>query len=729
MNILFYMFLVFQTPPGVSPHVQAVWLNPDLVSRLYSTSHHLVLATSGGVLFLDPQNLEEQARVPAGGVNRLPSPVAIDLVGVGDTLWVALWKQGVAVGIPTMGTYTFQPYDQNPSFFPALKNVRHIAVSPPFFVEITDTLLAVFHTQHTARPADDDLVFYRFARVSPFGSVSRFLSVAASPESLYVGTDAGLYAAPWAGLTVDSLWIQRYPNDTLWALAWHPGGLAAGTQQGVVYRDTLYAQGLPVGMVAFTGDTLYLDPKGGLLPHRILPDGSEEELSLPDDATDVRDVVQVNGRVVYALGYGDSLNAAWEFYHIGQGLVVEENGTRTRLDLQGPSVCPVVSLDRRGGTLWVLGYQEGRPSPYPVSRWDGETWQTVPRSWLPRPRYIRTFSGGFFVTLWDATQGGLMVFDTTGTLKSHLVPYDPVVTALFVASDTTGLIASYSGDLYRYNLARDTLVYLGNMGGGGDAFPYSLHVDLEGRLWVGRYAGFSVYASPEHLEDLLFSDNGRVPAPVSAFAEDPSGNLWVGTLNGLYFVSADGAEVRFQNPPGILEIYDVLWVRGILVLLTSEGVGFYRAGPELEPIDEITPEDGLPGTPRPDPPGNPFLTTPRHGLVLDLEHGQVFVATDRGVAVLSLGTLFQGPAENQGVVVYPNPLSLGQPRFWITGPSPLTWYGLFTMSGRRVEGLQVFQEEGVLVVDGADRLAPGLYFGVVKTGNDRFQRFKLAVVR
>ncbi len=716
------------SPPVALPSVQQVWLNPDLVSRMVHTSRYLVLGTSGGVLFLDPQSLQEEFRVPEASGEELPYPVVVDLAAVGDTLWAALWKHGVAVGTPATGTYTFRSYDGNPSFFPALKSVRHLAVADSFFVEITDTLLAVFHTRHTARPDDDELVFYRFAGVPPFEGTSEFLSVAASPDSLYVGTDHGLYAAPWEALTADSLWHLRYPTDTVFAVAWQAGWLAVGTGRGAWYRDTLYAQGLPVGMVAFTGDTLYLDPKrpaADSQPRRLLPSGTEEVLDFPEDARDVRDVMALEGRVVYALGYGDTLDPAWENYNIGRALMVEQNGQWQLHDLAGPSVGCVISLDFRNGRLWTLGSQEGRPAPYPVSFLENETWQVASRSWIPTPRHLVTFPGGALVSSWHGSQGGLYVFDTLGTFVRRLQPADPVVTALQPLDDTSGLLATYGGDVYRYR--PDTLIYLGHVGGGGDAFPYALAVDRQGRVWVGRYAGFSVYESLSHLDHLLFSDGGRVPAAVSSMAEDPSGRMWLGTFNGLYVVENQVARQVSTVPAQ--QVYEVQVVLNRLVLLAEEGVGFYTVSETPEEIAWITQE--LPDTPRPDPMTNPYLFSPRHALVLDLAHNAAYVGTNKGVARLDLGDLFSlgGPA-NGGVRVYPNPLNHGQSRFQVVGSSPMEWLGLFRLTGQRVSGLEAEEEiPGTLTVRGTETLSPGLYVGVVRTGDGRTHTFKLAVTK
>ncbi len=725
--LLLTLALTTLSPPAALPYVDQVWLNPDLVSRFYRSPEHLVLATSAGLLFLDPETLQEVDRIPSGLDPSLPYPVVVDLQGIGDTLWLALWKHGVAVGIPTGLGYTFWSYQENPQVFPALNRVRRIALQDSFLVELTDTLVAVFHTHHTARPQDDPLVFYRFADVPPFTGVHRFLSVAASPETLYVGTDHGLYTAAWQDLQYGP-WNRRFPDTTITALAWHQGRLAVGTDQGLWYQGEHYPPETWIGMVAFTGDTLYADPKDSLVSWllRILPDGTQEDLFLPEGAgSDVRDVVALDGRVVYGLGYGDRPDPDWERYNIGHGLVMEQAGQWIHQDLEGPSVNRIVSLDWRDGTLWVVGSQPDRPYLYPVSRFRAGTWLTGTRRWIPTPRQLVALPAGALVSSWSS-QGGLYVLDSLGNLIQHLEPPDPVVTALLPLGDQRGVIASYNGDLHHYDLAQNSLEYLGNVGGGGDAFPYSLWVDSRGRFWVGRVLGFTVYESLDHLDHFLFADEGQVPATVTAITEDAAGRIWLGTLNGVYVVEGQAVQSMAALPQE--PVYDLAFAGGYVLVLTESRLAVYTTDWPPQPVVDLTTETGLPDVPRPDPLDNLYLFAPRHALALD-SSGHVYVATNKGVARVHLGTA-GGPPTSGGLRVYPNPLERGQNLFRVLGPSPLRWWGLYGLTGQRVSGLTAEETlPGVLQVEGSAALAPGLYVGVVQTGEGTVRTFKLAVVK
>ncbi len=726
--VLLSWLLGATTSPPITPQVDRVWLNPDLVSRFYLTSTSLVAATSGGLLFLDPHTLAEIQRIPWNSGNELPYPVVVDLQGLGDTLWLALWKHGVAVVVPSEGDNVVATYVSNPQYFPAMERVKHLALRDSFLVQLTDTLLSVWHLQGTAHPQDDQLRFYRFAGAPPFTSVAHFLSVTASPDSLFVGTDHGLYAVAWPLLDIPEAWHLRMEGYQVAALAWHSGQLAVGTDQGLHYNGQVYAPGQWIGMVTFTGDTLYADPKDstGAPPLRIWPDGNWETVTLPENAgTDVRDVVTVGERVVYGLGYSDRPDPEWERYNLGRALVIEQDGQRAWQDLQGPSLNRIVSLDWHEGTLWVVGSQPHRPYSYPVSLWRQGEWQVGNRLWVPVPRHIVAFSGGALVTCWNS-QGGLYVFDTLAQWIQQITPPDPVVTAVLPLSDTTGVVASYNGDLHLYNLRQGSLEYLGNVGGGGDAFPYTLFEDHLGRLWVGRVLGFTVYEALDRLDHFLFADEGRVPTTVTAMDEDSEGRIWLGTLSGVYVVQGQNVQRVGTLPP--LSVYDLKVLPTYLLVLTETGLAVYTAHWPPELVVEVTRETGLPDVPRPEPLDNLYLYAPRHALALDPD-GYVYVATNKGVARVRLeaaGT----PSEVPAIRVYPNPLDQGQDQFWVVGTSPLRWIGLFRLTGQRVSGVRAEEETpGTLTIRGASSLEPGVYVGVVQTGEGETHTFRMAVVK
>lgn len=114
--------------------------------------------------------------------------------------------------------------------------------------------------------------------------------------------------------------------------------------------------------------------------------------------------------------------------------------------------------------------------------------------------------------IWIGAFDGLRYFNTrTKTQTLHVLPYDA---------------------LYR-----------------GRSQIYSLLVDGDG-LWVGTNGGGLIYTNPESGEQKIFvadlkNKNGLIGNNVSALVKDGSGNLWIGTLQGLAYL--DTKSMKFKR--------------------------------------------------------------------------------------------------------------------------------------------------------------------------------------
>lgn len=140
-----------------------------------------------------------------------------------------------------------------------------------------------------------------------------------------------------------------------------------------------------------------------------------------------------------------------------------------------------------------------------------------------------------------------------------------------------------------------------------------------GRVWAG-VRKLAVLPTGNRSEDQLFKEVGD--ADPLCFAEDPSGTRWIGTVNGLFAVKADGTVIRYTAAAGLPsnDIRDILPLAdGTVWIGTNDGIAVMQDGV----VGTFGIRNGLPGT---------FIFE----LFRD-RAGQIWVGTDVGLSLFKDG--------------------------------------------------------------------------------------------
>lgn len=148
--------------------------------------------------------------------------------------------------------------------------------------------------------------------------------------------------------------------------------------------------------------------------------------------------------------------------------------------------------------------------------------------------YIDVIDGKLFYTSID---GILFSYDSkTNTSKREftLINQDLAVLAFVEDSDNTFWLATASG-LYKVDLSTGMILahyFKGDVISG-------LFKDSNGNLWVSSYSkNVNIIRPNGHVSSLVYDSQGERPFESEAysFTEDSKGNVWIGTLNGIYQV-------------------------------------------------------------------------------------------------------------------------------------------------------------------------------------------------
>jgi len=158
--------------------------------------------------------------------------------------------------------------------------------------------------------------------------------------------------------------------------------------------------------------------------------------------------------------------------------------------------------------------------------------------------WLGTFRSGLF-----AAEPGILNFESVRALGR------PAVTALGQGADNMLWVGTYGRDRFRWN---GSGFVEGEKGLPGCRTMYQ---DRQGGLWVG-----TLINGVEHHRDgqltRYTAREGLASGRVQCLAEDPSGDMWIGTLRGLNRISA-GKVIRFSGE-------DVLTLKSIRALYVDQ---------------------------------------------------------------------------------------------------------------------------------------------------------------
>jgi|YelNatPaOPRAMG01_1025707.scaffolds.fasta_scaffold00247_10 ligand-binding sensor domain-containing protein/two-component sensor histidine kinase len=175
-------------------------------------------------------------------------------------------------------------------------------------------------------------------------------------------------------------------------------------------------------------------------------------------------------------------------------------------------------------------------------------------------------------TLWIGTLGGgLDKYDPHTNSYSHFVdnPYDKFsindnsVSAIFKDSFGTLWVGTWKGGLNKaYNSSKGNLKFVHYLFNPFDAHSLSNNIvqsifeDSEKRLWIGTGVGLDLYNKKknnfirfEHDPNNKYSISGDLVQ--SCIIQDKSGNLWIGTWNGLNKLTPIELKKALTNPSSV----------------------------------------------------------------------------------------------------------------------------------------------------------------------------------
>jgi ligand-binding sensor domain-containing protein len=171
--------------------------------------------------------------------------------------------------------------------------------------------------------------------------------------------------------------------------------------------------------------------------------------------------------------------------------------------------------------------------------------------------------------LWFGTEDGLNLYNGYGFTVLRTDPADPhslsynQVTALYEDRSGTIWAGTFNGGLNRYILETNSFIRYKNSSTDVNTLShnlvYSIAQDRSGCLWIGTESGLNRVCNVQQVESAAHFDRffhvGSDTASISddhvrALAVDSSGNIWIGTDQGLNLLPADQATLpapRFKR--------------------------------------------------------------------------------------------------------------------------------------------------------------------------------------
>lgn len=145
--------------------------------------------------------------------------------------------------------------------------------------------------------------------------------------------------------------------------------------------------------------------------------------------------------------------------------------------------------------------------------------------------------------VWIATDAGLnRVLYSSGEIE-HLHFNFPghrrrtIIKSLTTDRDGSLWIGTYGSGIFHYNSRTGSQHIFGTKQGLTDDRVRSLYVDRQGNLWIGTVAGVQIKEFNTGKLQNPLSDYFDQTIPVTCLQEDSSGQIWIGSLDGLYLFS------------------------------------------------------------------------------------------------------------------------------------------------------------------------------------------------
>ncbi|AZQ60804.1 hypothetical protein EI427_00825 [Flammeovirga pectinis] len=213
------------------------------------------------------------------------------------------------------------------------------------------------------------------------------------------------------------------------------------------------------------------------------------------------------------------------------------------------------------GWIWMGTYLEGVYVYQPKEN----KFINIEKDWgieLP-DRDVRCFYEDIHQEMWIGTHGGgVLILDLKDKSIELLQSHDPnsnlsINFIRAITRDSYGLIwmgTSYGLNCYdpvqkrwRVYLPEDENSTLKN------GYINAIHEDTKGRLWIGTGEGLYQYNRNKDSFSVLKKKEGLSSDIIVGVIEDNNQNLWITTDNGLSKVKKDGTIIRFDESDGLIE--------------------------------------------------------------------------------------------------------------------------------------------------------------------------------
>jgi hypothetical protein len=254
---------------------------------------------------------------------------------------------------------------------------------------------------------------------------------------------------------------------------------------------------------------------------------------------------------------------------------------------------------------------------------------------------------------------------------------------------------------------------------GGSVRPYGcIAQDMDGIIYIGTIAHNSptpygvVYVTPDGTTGGLSGNTGGVLSNVNvnALIVDQDNGLWCATNVGIDIVShyrsgvSSTIEYRARKVP---------FLEGQLVkTLAVDGVGNKWAGTENGVF--VVSADGADSIAHYTKSNSPLLDNSVQSITMDIANGEVYIATAKGISRTS-SIYKQGGTDYSGMYVYPNPLiqsEFDNPVMTITGLVNGSTVKIYTVSGRLIKTIDGTMLGSTVSWDGKDENGKDLSSGV-----------------
>jgi PAS domain S-box-containing protein len=295
----------------------------------------------------------------------------------------------------------------------------------------------------------------------------------------------------------------------------------------------------------------------------------------------------------------------------GWRYVSEKNGLPTNL--------LTAAIQDSEGSMWLGTYGAG------LVRWAGyDSWRGFTQMDGLPSSYLTSVLDDPPSGMWVGTTGGLghgKFSNGAWTWSEISIPGTTWVTHLMRAKDGALWMITDHHYLTRYDPVSHAVQRLGPLGNG----PFHIRVDEVGRLWIADSGGILVGPAASRLENFerMRPSNANPATTYTYTLEDAKGDLWVGSMAGLYRKS-QGKWFHYDTSNGLsaLRIWDLaLSPEGDLWVAYSDLVGMDRVRVigETVQVEKFNHSKGLPDD---------------HVNSIGFDHtGQMWVLNDHGVAL------------------------------------------------------------------------------------------------